>query len=205
MRIIHWLQERRIVRSFHLHRSERGDWTDAVFWLVLILFSALMPVWLPFLFLALFSQSPSLQTFTANGEFALISASLVSAALYVVTKESKWNFLRQLLPQHRIGTGTAFPNQRLFIVLTGILTLVSSVIYLGASFATIPGVSSVLTLNTRLVHVLSLILFASTLLLSFSVTVIENAFTNRPDIRSWIGEEYVDFERRFAELEEDNQ
>lgn len=203
MSIIPWLQERRIVRSFHLHRSERGDWTDALYWLISTIFSALMPVWLPFLFLALLSRTPSLQMFTENGEFALINASLVSAALYVVTKESKWNFLRRSLPDHRIGTGVAFPNQRLFIILAAILAIVSSVIYLVASLAKIPGVSSALTLNTRLVHVLSLALFAFTLLLSFLVTVVENAFTNRPDILAEREESLVDLERRFADLEED--
>jgi len=201
MRFILWLQERHIVRSFHLHRSARGDWIDALFWLISTIFSALMPVWLPLLLLTLFSQTPSLQTFTENGEFALISASLVSATSYVVTKESRWNFLRELLADRRIGRdmGAAFPNQRLFIYLTGILTFVSSVIYMGVLFAKIPGVS--LALNTRLVHMLSLALFTSTLLLSFLVTVVENAFTNRPDISSLREESLEYLERRFADLE----
>jgi hypothetical protein len=203
MKLITTIQELGLVRSFHLHRSVRDDWSDALFWLGSTIFSGLMPVWFPLLLLTLFSLTPPLTTFTENGEFALISASLVSAALYVVTKESRWNFLRDLLGDRRLpgDASLVFPNQRLFLYATGSLTILSAAIYAGVLFARIPGVT--VTLNTDLVHYLSLILFGVTLFISFFITVIENAFTNRPDIPQLRRESLEDLEQQFEALGED--
>lgn len=201
MGIIICLQELAIVRSFHLHRSNRDDWIDACFWLLSTIFAGLMPIWLPTFLLSLFSQRPPLNAFTENGEFALISASLLSASLYIVTRESRWNFLRELLGTAILGRGRSFPNQRLFIFLSLILTLFCAGIFMGALVAKVPGVG--LILNAPLVHWLSLILFGVTLFISFFLTVVENAFTNRPPVSELWQEPFEELRGRFKTIQED--
>jgi len=203
MGIIAFLQESGIVRSFHLHRSNRDDWIDALYWLTSTIFAGLMPIWFPMFALTLVSRTPSLNTFTQNGEFALISASLISASLYVVTKERRWEFLRELLGTRIPGGGSrqSFPNQRFFIHLTLFLAFVSAAIFMGALFAKLPGVG--LALNARLVHQLSLILLGLTLCISFLITVIENAFTNRADVVGLRQESLEELRERFDEIQED--
>jgi len=201
MGIIAFLKELGIVRSFHLHRSNRDDWKDALYWLTSTIVGGLMPIWLAAFILTLLSKRPPLNAFTENGEFALISASLISTSLYIVTKESRWNFLLEWLGIRIVRAGQSFPNQRFFIFLSLILTLVSAVVFTGAVVAKVPGVD--LTLHAALVHRLSLILLGSTLFISFLITVVENAFTNRPDVVGLRQESFEELKERFEEIEED--
>lgn len=201
MGIIAFVKELGIVRSFHLHRSNRDDWKDALFWLTSTIVGGLMPIWLAGFILTLLSKTPPLNAFTENGGFALISASLISTSLYIVTKESRWNFLLEWLGIRIVGGRQSFPNQRLFIFLSLILTLVSAVIFAGVLVAKVPGVD--LTLHARLVHRLSLILLCSTLFISFFITVVENAFTNRADVVGLRQESLEELRERFGEIQED--
>jgi len=169
---------RAVLESFHLHRARREDWGDAMYWLVSTAFSGLMPVWLPWFFMLLLSRRLTIAEFTSNGEFALISASLVSASYYVVTKESNWNLLRSLygrsvtLPKDL----ATFPHQRLFGYSALVLALLSALTFAGSIVSRVPGTG--LSLNAELVQPLSLALFGLTIFMSFFITVIDNAFTN---------------------------
>ena len=171
-----------IMESFHLHRSQPEDWTDALYWLLSTFISGLMPVWLPWLLLIIFSQQPSLSDFTHNGEFALISASLVSASYYIVTKESRWNFLRSLhQDEPDISMDIrSFPQQRLLGYVSWIITILCALIFAGVLFARFPNVN--IELNSIFIHNISLILFGSTLFISFLITVVDNAFARPIDI-----------------------
>lgn len=204
MKIIERISESRIIKSFHLHRSKPQDWIDAVYWLISTIFSGLMPIWLPILLLTLFSLHPPLMTFTKNGEFALISASLLSASIYVVTKESKLNIFRGLLGDSKKidRSNLTFPHQRLFLYTANIITIVATVIYTGALISKLQIVN--LTLDIGLVSTLSLILFCLTLGISFLITVVDNAFTNRLDIFEQREETLKVLETSFNSIKEDN-
>jgi len=196
MIILNSLKKSWLIKATFLHQSKTNDWADAVYWLFWTLFGGLMPVWGGFLLLKLFSQNPTMQTFTQNGEFALYSTSTLAAAFYVISKESGLNLFRaparenDVLGHIRVG----FPGRRLLGTTIFVLTVVSAFLFTGAVYAQFPGVS--LDLNNNLLHNATLSIFLITIFITFFITVIDNAWT-RTDVPSMFGESYDKLEDQF--------
>ena len=70
-----------------LRRSERPHWREASTWLLYNLIFNLLPVWVGFIVFRIVSRQPSLQDFSAHGEFALYSAAMLGPTLYTVTRD----------------------------------------------------------------------------------------------------------------------
>lgn len=166
MELIKSINRLGFVRALYLHQSQRQDWEDAGYWLFWTLLFGLMPLWGGFVLLSLFSQSPSLREFTENGQFALYSASMLSVAFYIVSKDIGFKPLKEL---GRLSTiRLTFPASRFFIAVTSALTVVSSLIFASAISAEFPGVQIPLQLD--LLESMTLIIFAITLGITFLIS-----------------------------------
>lgn len=167
--------------------AESDDWKDAAYWLFWTVFG-MMPLWLLFLPLMAFSQPVSLQVFGGNGEFALYSAGILSGAIYVITKEIKPSFVlrggidddwRSLLDRLAIS----FPSNRPLITCAIVLVVVSAAVFMMATltelFSTLlPG----LPLNQPFVSWFSLSILILSTILSFMITVVDNASMEEPEL-----------------------
>ena len=156
---------RKILGYFSIYLKEQY-WVDATYWLILGSVGGLMPVWGGFFLLKLLSQSPDIYTFTQHGEFALYSASLLSAASYVITKEIRLSFVLGITGESqnqglRDRIKITFPGHRLFLLLIIILLLLSSFSFAVASLADLPFLSNLL--DKRLLTVVTLCIFIITI------------------------------------------
>ena len=68
--------------------SKLEHWTDAFYWFILSSVGGILPFWGALVVLLAISRQFTSATFFQNGEFALYSASMLSAAFTVVTKKT---------------------------------------------------------------------------------------------------------------------
>ena len=140
-----------------LKRSEGGHWREASMWLLYNLIGSLTPVWVGFLLLKIYSQQPSLSTFTEHGEFALYAAAMFAPALHTITRD---------LPV------PGFAGRQILLLLCVIGMLISTVFY--APVATVLlATNNEFKIDQQFVRSGTLILFSFAVAIAFVVTVLE--------------------------------
>lgn len=163
-----------------LNKVKKEHWTDALWWLVASSIGSLMPIWLTWFILEMFQLPVKFETFTQNGEFALYSASLLSTAFYVITKDYAPSSLRNFFKKTKAPTiKSTFPAQLPFVLLCFSITLFSALIFAGTTIWHIPG--STLNINLNFINILSIIFFAVATLISYLITAIDNSATGQSD------------------------
>jgi len=186
-------------------QAEADDWKDACYWLFWTVFG-MMPLWLLFLPLISFSKPVSLDVFAGKGEFALYSAGILSGAIYMVTKEIKPSFVfrddvdarsRSLLDRLEIH----FPSHRSLITLSVLLVVVSAAVFMMTTLAGLfSSLSPSLSINQSFVNWFTFIIFLVSTVLSFLITVVDNASMQEQDFKRILQQDIVSLEEAFDEL-----
>jgi len=163
-----------------LNKVKREHWADATWWLFASSIGALMPIWLTWFILVLFQLPVKFQTFTQNGEFALYSASLLSTAFYVITKDYAPAKIKEFFKKSKSPSIKAsFPAQLFFVLLCFVITLLSALLFTGTTIWNLPENS--LSINLNLVHNLSIIFFVLATVISYVITAIDNSAIGQTD------------------------
>jgi hypothetical protein len=190
---------------FNLFRNiKRQHWSDATWWLFATLIGALMPFWLTWFFLILFQLPANINLFTQKGEIAIYSASLLTTAFYLVTKDYAPTKLRNILKAKTTPTiKSTFPAQTFFVYLCLIITLLSALLFAGTTIWHFPGVT--LNINAKLVNVLSLIFFIASTGISYLIAAIDNSAAEQTDedFRKLLHQGQVELENQFDSLDKE--
>lgn len=178
----------------------RQNWSDATWWLFAALIGALMPFWLTWFFLKLFQLPVNIDLFTQKGEIAIYSASLLTTAFYLVTKDYAPAKLRNIFKAKATSQiKSTFPAQTFFVYLCLIITLLSALLFAGTTIWHFPGVT--LSINAKLVNIFSLIFFLAATGISYLITAIDNAAgQTEEDYRNLIHQAQVKLEENFDSL-----
>ena len=128
----------------------------------------------------LFQLPTNFELFTQNGEFALYSASLLSTAFYIITKDYAPSRLKEFFKKSKTPSIKAsFPAQLFFVLLCFIIALLSALLFTGTTIWHLPGNS--LNINLKLVNILSIIFFVIATLISYVITAIDNSAVGQSD------------------------
>jgi hypothetical protein len=159
-----------------LRDTTTEHWKDASAWLLYTLVGSLAPIWLGWLILSALSRHPSIVDFSHHGEFALYSAAMFTPTLYIMLKD-----VRQI----------RFPWRTILVLLaftgTGVVTTV---------FMLPP---PLLKLDDQFVQTGTVYLFCFSVVLSFLVTVLDNA-RQAPDITKIAAAQRQNLGDRFDKL-----
>jgi hypothetical protein len=191
---------------FYAFRStKKENWINAGYWLFMSSIGGLMPLWGSFLMLNLLKQNVSLQNFSNNGEFALYSASIISASIYIINKDYIPPKLKQLFKDKNTPSiiKAGFPYQLLFSSLSLIILTVSTFLFSGVAFGNIPGSS--LSIDTNLLATITIIIFVFTILLCYIITVLDESASGQSeeDIRNLLKSSGNELEARFDSLDKE--
>jgi formate hydrogenlyase subunit 4 len=135
-------------------RSE--PWRAGYIWLILNIISSLLPLWGTILLLLLFSKDISLYGMLKNGEFVLYSAAFTGGALYVIRRD-------------------IFISRSISTALLVSFLLVSSVIFVAITASSVNDQSGFPRINESVLTYSSVIVFASTIIFCFFITVADAA------------------------------
>jgi hypothetical protein len=142
-----------------LRETTREQWFESFAWLLYSLAGSTVPIWLGgYVLLPIFGTRFSWVEYGKHGEFALYSAALLAPTLRLIAKDiDNFVFVRR--------QGFLFFG---WIFLTGSVAIYSSVI---AADRIAQGTAN---LNTALMVVMSLVLYAASLIFSFVVIIIDS-------------------------------
>jgi hypothetical protein len=166
-----------------LRDTTTEHWKDASAWLLYTLVGSLAPIWLGWLILSALSRHPSIVDFSHHGEFALYSAAMFTPTLYIMLKDVRqirfpWRTILVLLAF--TGTGVA----------AGFFSVVTTVFMLPPPL---------LKLDDQFVQTGTVYLFCFSVVLSFLVTVLDNA-RQAPDITKIAAAQRQNLGDRFDKL-----
>ncbi len=102
--------------------SERRHWGDTGLWVVFTVVGGLIPLWATYVLLRLFSVRVDWFEFSRHGQFAIYSASLITAAVFLVEREL-WQ---------------TFPRRRCFVLFLIVGLIVSALLFAGVTAAKTP-------------------------------------------------------------------
>lgn len=147
-----------------LNTTTWDHWREAILLILFTLVGGLAPLWIGLLIVQSTSGSPQLLDFAAHGEFALYTASLLAPCIYLVVQES---------------AETPFVGRTFFVLLAffGILLAVASYTMVA------PETSKVIPfapLDRAFIGHGTISLFCISLILSLTITTLENARTYPP-------------------------
>ena len=159
---------------------------DASWWVVLTFVGGLMPLWGGYLVLRAFSQEIGPFTFVGNGEFALYSAAILSAAIFEVSKELGSNaadFIKSKNKAERFSllTRITFPYHRGINIIGLALIVVAAIAFAIVSIARIPG--SALALDQGFFQALTITLFFASILIGIIVTALGRPFISQMELK----------------------
>jgi hypothetical protein len=188
-----------------LRRVQKEHWLDALSWLFWSLIGGLLPTWGLLCFLVLFNQVFDLNVFTQNGEFALYSAAMLSASMYVVTKEDIRGLVRHIREalsgrEEWKGLKGSFPGQNVFLLFGFFFIIFSTLLFSGATFVQLKGVS--LPLNMPFLKWTSLGAFILSIVVSYIITVLDNSVSDpsEEEFRSMARAPAEELEEKFDEV-----
>lgn len=175
---------------------------EGLYWLIFHSIGALFPLWGSWIGLAAFSQPVGWATFTEHGEFALYSAALISAGIYVITKDNAADPISRLLqlfhiePSRESPRGT-FPGMRIFLIVFVFFLPVSVLLFAAATFAHLPEVP--LSLDVPLVTSVTVTIFVVSLVACYVITVLDVATSSRSEaeLRKILSSQETDLEVKF--------
>jgi hypothetical protein len=193
-----------------IKKAKADDWKDALYWFIWTIALSMMPLWILILFLKSMSQPISLDSFAGNGEFALYSAGILSGAVYVVTREMKpdasvFKSRASDLPLNLINRlRITFPNSRLLYTVSALLVLVSAVVFSLTTLADLlTKQTSILSIDKPFIVGLTLIVFGISMVLSFLITVVNNASMKGQDLLDMQREPLDTLKDQFDEILDD--
>jgi hypothetical protein len=161
-------------------KIKKEHWIDATWWLFASSIGALMPIWLTWFILVLFQLPANFGLFTQNGEFALYSASLLSTAFYIITKDYAPSKIKEFFRKSKAPSIKAtFPAQLFFVLLCFITALLSALLFTGTTIWHLPGNS--LNINLKFVNTWSIIFFIVATGISYVITAIDNSASGQSD------------------------
>ena len=171
-----------------LRQARKEHWRNALLSIGFYVMGALMPVWLSFVLLLLFSQPIGLGTFLDNGQFAIYAAAALSSILYSLSKQ---------------GPG----QERTFYQLLILFCLIVA----AAIFSGLTVVDTLKTvdfpINVAFLRASSITIYVVALAATFLVDIHENAYNelNVAEERSHRQERLEEeFSREMGSLEEDS-
>ncbi len=186
-------------------QTKREHWSDAIAWLFFNLLGALVPIWGSLVILRLFSQNVTLDLFTAHGEFALYSASFLSAGFYVLSKDYGNDFIGQIVGRflqqgRREQIRSTFPGLRWFAMTYIFLIFISALLFAGATFAHLPNIT--IPLDVGLLSDATLVIFVITMALSFVITALDNSVSRlrESEIAGLFGQQEQKLENDFDQM-----
>ena len=140
-----------------LSKPNKHHWYESFGWLVATLLGGLLPLWGSYVLFWLKGPSPQFSEFVRHGEFALYSASLLAAALFLILRD--W----------AIGY---FPFRMLFGMVVVAALLIATIIFAGV-FEANQADDPAKILNINFLRPFSVGLYVVTLILAFIVTLID--------------------------------
>ena len=141
-----------------LARAKRKDWEEGVVWLAYTLFGGLLPVYGGAIFLLLLFSDVSWDRFADRGEFAIYAAGLLAGALLVVMREYEGGF----------------PGRSVWGLLITVLLVIAALVFT-AAFAADAAPDLADTLNRGVLRVMSILLYAATVVLALVLAVMKEA------------------------------
>jgi len=142
-----------------LREANKRHWLEAIYWLLFTVFGSGLPIYGGWFLLTLLSRKVGFMDFCRHGEFALYSAAILGATLYLIS---------------RGGYKEMFINMRCFVLVSSILLLFATLIFAGATAASASdsGERSVI-INPMVLIASSILILAITIVVVFFVTLID--------------------------------
>ena len=162
----------------------KENFIDAAWSFLFTFLLGILPTWAMVSTLRAYQQPIAMHLFTENGEFALYSASLMSAILYISVKDYLPLIYRKSLRNKKFPfvIKGAVPFQIGFMFMSLLIILASTILFMQIIIAKLPNVQG-LSPDVDFLSGVSLLLFFIASLLSYFTTALDNAAsTNYTDI-----------------------
>jgi hypothetical protein len=168
-----------VIKNWRLILAFRSQGKEAAKLMSFTYLGGLFPLWGGYLLFKLYHRVPSIENFTDHGEFAIYSAATLAPALYYILKDMKTS---TFLYRHFFGL--------LCVIGLGISVLFY-VAVISISVGQIPT-----TIDFDFLRTVTWILFATSVIISFCVTILDNDRTFR-DIKGESRRELNELEQEF--------
>jgi len=161
------------MRKFMLRKE---IYLDAAWSFLFTLILGILPTWALVIILKIFQHPIDLNLFTQNGEFALYSASLASATLYISAKDYLPRFYSKSLRNQRYSFDIkgAVPFQSVFIFFASLILLVATIIFIAVIITKLPDARG-LSLDVSFLSTASILLFLFASVLRYFTTAFDIA------------------------------
>lgn len=173
-----------------IKKATQHEWYESLVWLVYILLGSLAPVYISVLILLVARQSVRLLDFTSHAQFAIYSASILATSAYLICKDKK----------------RPFPRRGIFVALVLVGLMTSTSLFASVTiFAKIQTIDRFLEVDKKLVMILSLSVFAISILMAFLVNVLDSVIPATEDINRLVAEQSADLDKDFEDLGEKDE
>jgi hypothetical protein len=164
----------------------RRHYKETSKWLAFTLLGGLLPVLGGMLLFRLFSIKFDFATFSSNGEFALYSAALIAPACYLIVKDYK---------------NSIFIYRSIFTLVSLLCLLASTILFAGVTAVNSIGKDQIpFKLDLDFLRIITLVLFAVSVIISFIATAVDTYRILPEDIRDERKEELEKLEDAFDKL-----